>query len=563
MMMTMMIKSQQTKTITTIKSNYCGLIRTISTMKMMLRLLLPILLLEISCKLPSVVGNVVWRQSSRRIHIINDSGKIVELFWYNPQTQEEVLTSTPHILPSAEFTSNSYVGHQFIVREKSTKRRPCRNPNEESNNDDDDDAATITTDQQQQQPECQHTWITVSSNGDQVARLNREFDIEFVDSGIKAQRKAEQLVENCKTLADNKDNVTYSSVAVIDDLISCIQTSLSESLEEAEEELGFHASVRRDIADRMEDYACNDPYLETTPDIDVKEWSDPKEEQGLTRSVHVKHDRPSSKIHVIENFISPDECEAVENTAAPLLQAATVADGKGGDVLERNRKAMQAGIEVPWEMEEAGDPIARLSRRVYDYANHVLHLNIDEHGQEDLMSIQYFGRGRDDKEPDRYMPHCDESCTAMPHQHASRVATMVLYCRVADVGGHTNFQNAGVHVQPNIGDAIFFSYIDPATMMKDAGFTLHSGCPVYEGHKHIVTQWIRYGVDSENPWDSFDSNNMKISDMKVIQEYLGEDEELGELEAGGEWEEDDDDDEEEDEEQDEYAGDGEYFGDEL
>jgi hypothetical protein len=68
---------------------------------------------------------------------------------------------------------------------------------------------------------------------------------------------------------------------------------------------------------------------------------------------------------------------------------------------------MQAGIKVQWDKEAEGDAIARLSRRVYDYTNRVLGLGIEEHGQEDLMSIQYFGRGRNDTEPDRYTPVSD------------------------------------------------------------------------------------------------------------------------------------------------------------
>ena len=60
---------------------------------------------------------------------------------------------------------------------------------------------------------------------------------------------------------------------------------------------------------------------------------------------------------------------------------------------------------MDWEKEEAGDLIARLSRRVYDYTNHVLPMfEIEEAGQEDIMSIQYFGRGKEDEAPDRYRP---------------------------------------------------------------------------------------------------------------------------------------------------------------
>ena len=100
-------------------------------------------------------------------------------------------------------------------------------------------------------------------------------------------------------------------------------------------------------------------------------------------------------------------------------------------------------------------------------------------------------------------------------------------------GGHTNFRNAGVHVKPEPGNAIFFSYIDPNTLTMDTGFTEHSGCPVFEGHKKIVTQWIRLGVDSENPWDSFNTLGIKIKDV-AMQAVDAEGEDFGDYgEEGG------------------------------
>lgn len=88
-----------------------------------------------------------------------------------------------------------------------------------------------------------------------------------------------------------------------------------------------------------------------------------------------------------------------------------------------------------------------------------------------------------------------------------------------EVGGHTNFRNAGVHVKPTMGGAVFFSYIDPETKITDKGFTEHSGCPVLVGEKKIVTQWIRLGVDDENPWNSF--NSRKFSTVLCIVENSG------------------------------------------
>ena len=52
---------------------------------------------------------------------------------------------------------------------------------------------------------------------------------------------------------------------------------------------------------------------------------------------------------------------------------------------------------------------------------------------------------------------------------------------------------------------VFFSYINPTNLLTDPGFTEHSACPVYKGQKKIAAQWIRYGVDSDNPWDSFNT----------------------------------------------------------
>lgn len=50
------------------------------------------------------------------------------------------------------------------------------------------------------------------------------------------------------------------------------------------------------------------------------------------------------------------------------------------------------------------------------------------------------------------------------------------------------------------------------------GFTSHSGCPVLLGTKRIAVQWMRIGVDKENPWDSFDTNTVPMSSGKVERE---------------------------------------------
>jgi hypothetical protein len=138
------------------------------------------------------------------------------------------------------------------------------------------------------------------------------------------------------------------------------------------------------------------------------------------------HEVDTSKIHLLENFIREDECEAILKIADESeLNSATV--GRGINQA-RIRKAMQTNIDVPWDKEHEDHPIARVSRRVYDYTNVVLEgLDIQEGGQARPKYLHYSGRGRNDTEPDHYAPHCDFECNGSKHQQSGRVATMVLY----------------------------------------------------------------------------------------------------------------------------------------
>jgi hypothetical protein len=77
---------------------------------------------------------------------------------------------------------------------------------------------------------------------------------------------------------------------------------------------------------------------------------------------------------------------------------------------------------------------------------------------------------------------------------------------------------ANVHIKPEAGSAIFFSYIDPKTNITDNGLTTHSGCPVYEGEKKIITQWVRFGVDSKTPHSSF--NTCKLLEAQNVYNVL-------------------------------------------
>ncbi|CAB9521947.1 Prolyl 4-hydroxylase subunit alpha-2 [Seminavis robusta] len=441
------------------------------------------------------------------LSILNDSGSQIHLFWIDTISGDEfqVTHDASPIQPGQTHTIRSAMTYQFRVQETGT----C------------DFVGSVAT--IHFQLPCKMAHFTNPKDENPTVTITRQFHVLYQGETI-GQSSQDYLTEDeCPNCNDNYDWIHKChrlSQGDSNKTTQCVQQNSALRILQTHKALDLEESLLQDVGDKLENYTCADDTLETSPPLQVTEWTRTENDttvrppvlHQVNRTVWVMLNRPASRIHLVHDFIDEEECQALEQSAKHKLGRGTVADGKGGTHTSDHRKALQAAIVVPWHMEEGNQPIARLSRRVYDYVNHVLGLNIQEHGQESLMSIQYMGRGRDDMAPDRYMPHCDGDCNGLKHKTGTRMATMVMYCTLPTKGGHTNFRNANVHVKPQTGMGVFFSYIDPVTNLTDKQFTEHSGCPVWEGQKKIVTQWVRWGVDKENPWTSFNTLGVKKSE---------------------------------------------------
>ncbi|CAK9110931.1 unnamed protein product [Durusdinium trenchii] len=87
---------------------------------------------------------------------------------------------------------------------------------------------------------------------------------------------------------------------------------------------------------------------------------------------------------------------------------------------------------------------------------------------------------------DEYRSHCDGRCGARPSAQ-DRIATSIIYCQVADEGGHTTFSNGHLKIVPEQGDMLIFGYLVDGRISLEE----HSACPVRRGQKWIATQWYR------------------------------------------------------------------------
>ena len=147
--------------------------------------------------------------------------------------------------------------------------------------------------------------------------------------------------------------------------------------------------------------------------------------------------------------------------------------------------------------------VRRVSERIFNFANSMLGGGIGLYGQEALSLIEYRNEG------DEYKAHCDGSCDGTAYRSGGRVATMLLYCKVAAEGGGTTFQRANIVVNPKEGEAVFFSYVG-ADNTYDRGLSEHSGCPIRKGRKLVVTQWLRKGVDHNDPHSNYDAHGNPV-----------------------------------------------------
>jgi len=441
---------------------------------------------------------------------MNKSHKTIFLFWRNDDNRWISAIGDDVFLENGVMEMlHSTVGHEFQIRVFGEDRK-----------------VTACNDGDRG---CNAAYFTVNFNDEQAIIVKEGLEISRLDDTTPKRNKPELTIltqsetkffykkyceEKFKKGLVSSQLVYDLAQLALEDLKQCISFYTTQKLLETKKMNSKLSTLRYDVADIWENYTCADPILPTTSPIQTQTWS----HGNTTRLVHILHNRSASKIHLIHDFITPDECRAFEQDVEGRLQYATTEGDIPGE-RSKYRRAMQAAVSVPWSKESQGDHIAAVARRVLNYANSVTDLNLDIFGQEDLMSIQYEGKGEEEEFPDRYFPHCDGGCDGSAHVTTGRVATMVMYCTVPTKGGATNFLNSGVHIVPKEGAAIFFSYLDDDTGLMDDAFTRHSGCPVLRGEKKLVTQWLRKGVDVDNPWslysalghryvsDSGDSNN--------------------------------------------------------
>ena len=404
--------------------------------------------------------------------VVNNAGAPIELYWVNvfKKPVELVLQTTKPIRNSSDTNINSFDTHEFQVKFLKPTKYPASNIN------------------------------FVKGPREEVVTIS--FDPYEQKFTVKQVTKFDEIMDTIRGATDTCGTLRGDSFSkcVADAVIGDVQR-----ITDSKTQLVKHRDL---ISNRLRNYTCADAEMETTKPISSYNISVAKRQYQIDSLMDTTH----AKIWTVSNFITPEECQILENHGKSRLRRATVAAEDGSSIVSENRKAQQASYNMHHDHPE-DDPLWPLYQRVMSVTNHHAGMSLEPEGQEDFTIIQY-------NVADQYTPHCDGTCDGSMHLSGGRVATAVLYCKVAERGGGTTFTKSDLFVQPSAGMGTFFSYKGHDGRM-DEGYTEHSGCPVLEGEKWITTVWMREGVTKEEPWTIFDPNGVKLMDESYAKKEDG------------------------------------------
>ena len=195
-------------------------------------------------------------------------------------------------------------------------------------------------------------------------------------------------------------------------------------------------------------------------------------------------------INVIENFLTPEECqyyiELIDRDNKP--SGVTTQD-------ENRTTTSEYRTSSTCNFPASDQTVSKLKNRIAEIVGLP-----EEHGEalqgQLYLPGQYFKRHTDFFEAGSYNNHCLFS--------GNRVKTLMIYLNDVEEGGGTYFEKLDKTFIPKQGTALLWDDMIDGKPNYDS---MHEGQPVISGSKYIITSWWR-----ENKWDG-------AEDARLSREY--------------------------------------------
>lgn len=423
----------------------------------------------------------------RDIKIINDSRVTIDIRWIDPRTHKPAASNLDAggLVYGGDTGINSYAAHRFLVEElphRQTKK--CVH-------------GTTT---------CRKAYFAVSYNEDQVFTVTPNFLVELEDSHSRAVKKAKNALIPCSsssavldaTTQGNNNNKKQQKQA-LDELTRCLEANMNATITATQDEIVFQQRVRKDMAQRLLQYACRfdqqEESIPTSISLFNSTWtfldSHATVPHRITRNLQVLFESPHSSIVLIEDFWSPSECQQVMLSSQPALAVAAPLGSNS------------SSSTVPLSAKQGNADVQRAMLKLEQLANHFLKGTFNY--QRDPMLQLYTTTwpeaimDNDKKEGEEEECVLGQDGTCLPHSHPSVVvepktpynqisdsASVRIFCELPKRGGAIHLPQAGVHFKVSdmaVGTAVFMVYEDVETGVRDEDVFLKElvECPVKQG----------------------------------------------------------------------------------
>lgn len=195
------------------------------------------------------------------------------------------------------------------------------------------------------------------------------------------------------------------------------------------------------------------------------------------RDIGIRFTLKNPNVALIENILSPQECEKLIQLSATKVKRSEVIEPDGTRQVSavRTSEGTHFALAENAIVDRLEKRLAALIGKPIDHAEplQILHYRV---GGEYLPHHDYF-----DPKHDGY--------AEVLRAGGQRVATLVVYLNDVKGGGETIFPELDLAVKPSAGSAVYFEYCNSQAQL-DARL-LHGGAPVLEGEKWIATKWVR------------------------------------------------------------------------
>ena len=187
------------------------------------------------------------------------------------------------------------------------------------------------------------------------------------------------------------------------------------------------------------------------------------------------------EIYRVPNFLSLSECDELIESMSSSLRPSTITNPDAEEGI-RTSSTCDMMLDNP------------LYKKINDKINSFMGLSsvLGEipQGQKYLVGEEF-------KEHTDYFDENADFNKPFLEERGQRTWTFMVYLNDVKEGGTTHFPKIDMEFNPRVGEAIIWNNLYPDGTVNP--FATHSGKPIIQGEKNIITKWFRQRGDKSTP----------------------------------------------------------------